>query len=1320
MKVELSGRSYSLNNSNHQKIEMNQKLKCLLALAACLLPMAAPANDIEPGKKFYTAIKATKPIVIDGNLSEWTGANVIADPRFYTPKGSGSVVPPSGTLVNFEPYDGGTWSGPDDQTSSVRVVYDDENVYFGFVVTDDYHENAANSAWNGDSVQLMVASADRTSQVALYNYALGGVEASLGAVIVNHEAGPGGTTAVVTRDTVTKKTTYEIKLPKAALALETLGGGVKFGLGMAINDGDAGPGQNGQKGWGGLGAHSIVFGKTPLETALVTLAAPPPPRVQNNDIEPGKEFYTAIKAAAPIVMDGDLGEWRGAQLLADPRFSTPKGSKATGELINFEPYQGGTWSGPDDQTSAVRVVYDDENVYFGFVVTDDYHENAANSAWNGDSIQLMVANAPRDAQIALYNYALGGTEAALGSIIVNHEAGPGGTNAVIRRNTVTKRTTYEIQLPKAALALEELKGGVQFGLGMAINDGDAGAGQNGQKGWGGLGAHAIVFGKTPSECALVTLATANDIEPGKEFYFAAPTLGPIELDGSLGDWSGISVLSDPRFAIPKGSGSRGAAPNLKLFEEYQGGTWAGPDDQTSAVRIAYDANNVYFAFVVTDDYHENAANSAWNGDSIQLMVANAKQDAQVALYNYAQGGTEAVLGNVIVMHEAGPGGTSAVVNRDIATKRTTYEIKLPKASLGVEELKLGTMFGLGMAINDGDNGAGQNGQKGWGGLGAHALVFGKSPGQTALVTLGLGGNTVPCFVSAISTPVSASKNKFTFRGNDFEGCVVNPTTTTLLIDGQPAALVASPKVQGATDFTHTLTSVFAAGSEHSFVIELRDTNGGIATERGTFTMATPILPRTNLPTPPIAPGLWATRYIFNAGNVDSLTAALNIIKSIGTPDFTGNSVNGTSEVLNHGNGGIFGEPVPYDAVAEADGCCGDDFILLSAGMINITKPGRYTFGVHSDDGFVLRIRGASIVSSSGGGQVDIADPETIMFAGPTGDSNTRAVYEFAAAGEYRVEFLWFEDGGGDNGELYAVEGSFTNDEDTASWALVGRINPGGSYDKLGVDSTGWSVVSSDPGGDQLIDWPTALADLAATSGPAKVYDGLLVGDPDTNAGVAAFPKDAAGGQDDFALKATAKLVVPKTGVYRIQFNTDDGGYVKIAGQVFTSIIQSDQNRAEIAPPDTVTNDVLSGDSNTIAEITLNAGTYNIEAGMFERGGGAFLRLRGAAVNAPSFLPYPTLTKNAAGSVTYPPSGVVLVPPPASAITDSISSITTSGNNLVISFKPTNPALVYKLSSTTNLLNWTTLNDIPVIVNGIVTFTTPKPAGQPRVHYRIVK
>ncbi|NIP95043.1 MAG: hypothetical protein GWO24_16985, partial [Akkermansiaceae bacterium] len=55
-------------------------------------------------------------------------------------------------------------------------------------------------------------------------------------------------------------------------------------------------------------------------------------------------------------------------------------------------------------------------------------------------------------------------------------------------------------------------------------------------------------------------------------------------------------------------------------------------------------NNVYLAFIVTDDYHENSRNSAWNGDSVQLMIANAKQDARVGLYNYALGGVEGALG----------------------------------------------------------------------------------------------------------------------------------------------------------------------------------------------------------------------------------------------------------------------------------------------------------------------------------------------------------------------------------------------------------------------------------------------------------------------------------------------------------------------------------------------------------------------------------------------------------------------------------------------------------------------------------------------------
>ncbi|MCF7762517.1 MAG: hypothetical protein K9N62_02475 [Verrucomicrobia bacterium] len=764
--------------------------------------------------------------------------------------------------------------------------------------------------------------------------------------------------------------------------------------------------------------------------------------VSANDIEPGKEFYTAIKAPAPIVLDGDLSEWRGAALLADPRFSIPKGSGDAGTLVFFEEYNGGTWTGPDDQTSAVQVMYDDDNVYFGFTVTDEYHENSANSAWNGDSVQLMVANAARDQQIALYNYALGGVEETLGDVIVMHEAGPATsadvppTEAVIKRNTVTKRTVYEIKLPKESLGLEVLKGGVRFGLGMAINDGDKDT--PGQKGWGGLGAHSIVFGKSPKETALVTLAISNDIEPGKEHYTANPAPGAIVLDGELNDWKGVPVLSDPRFSVPKGSGRSG---KLVLFEEYNGGTWTGPDDQTSAVQIAYDADNVYFGFVVTDEYHENSANSAWNGDSVQLMIANANQDQQIALYNYALGGVEDALGDVIVMHEAGPAVgadaqevTEAVIKRNTQTKRTTYEIKLPKSTLGLESLALGTQFGLGMAINDGDKDT--PGQKGWGGLGAHSIVFGKSPGQTALVTLGVGGGSSDvAFLSAVNVSI----NSFSFRASDKGDSIVNAATAKLVINGKEVPLVASPKNVDATDFSYT-TEAFEPNTEINYLIEITDSNGKLITDTGKITspsfglLRAPML-ATNVDTskPGFRWRVWQSElFVHNAlaeadkvlaaapKDIDGSTLANDAYADeFGAAAGPGKRSGHLMEFeipsvinLNAYSSGLdlgaiqpdFQMPGVPGSYGSYDGVTAEilTFIDFPAGMV--------TMGVNSDDGFRLEIG-------------HIGHPEVMVagqFNGARGSGTTSFLMDVRAAGVYPVRVVYYSGGGDASIELFTL------------------------------------------------------------------------------------------------------------------------------------------------------------------------------------------------------------------------------------------------------------------------------------------------------------
>jgi len=207
----------------------------------------------------------------------------------------------------------------------------------------------------------------------------------------------------------------------------------------------------------------------------------------------------------------------------------------------------------------------------------------------------------------------------------------------------------------------------------------------------------------------------------------------------------------------------------------------------------------------------------------------------------------------------------------------------------------------------------------------------------------------------------------------------------------------------------------------------------------------------------------------------------------------------------------------------------------------------------------------------------------------------------------------------------------------------------------------------------LTDWTVANADLAATGGGAKTYDRLDVGDPDTNAGVDPFPKNTPAGDDNFAMKATATLVVPEDGTYVIGFNTDDGGYVKLAGKTFTDIVQNNTGLSAISG-DTVTCDCLTGDSGTLATVTLTKGNYPIEFGQFEQGGGAFLAGRGAKqpANPVTTADIPFLTKGAAGSKIQTTAALQATSAPADAGgggpgpgTGPTLTITRSGNNITI-------------------------------------------------------
>src|SRR4051812_41351378 len=107
---------------------MHKKILAVLAIVASLFLPQNRANDIEPTKEFYTAIhRGATPFTLDGILNEWTGVPVLSDPKFAivlgkegtaAGKGGGGA---DGNYVLFERYNGGDWTGPDDQTSAVEI-----------------------------------------------------------------------------------------------------------------------------------------------------------------------------------------------------------------------------------------------------------------------------------------------------------------------------------------------------------------------------------------------------------------------------------------------------------------------------------------------------------------------------------------------------------------------------------------------------------------------------------------------------------------------------------------------------------------------------------------------------------------------------------------------------------------------------------------------------------------------------------------------------------------------------------------------------------------------------------------------------------------------------------------------------------------------------------------------------------------------------------------------------------------------------------------------------------------------------------------------
>ena len=256
----------------------------------------------------------------------------------------------------------------------------------------------------------------------------------------------------------------------------------------------------------------------------------------------------------------------------------------------------------------------------------------------------------------------------------------------------------------------------------------------------------------------------------------------------------------------------------------------------------------------------------------------------------------------------------------------------------------------------------------------------------------------------------------------------------------------------------------------------------------------------------------------------------------------------------------------------------DDFVVVGKTQVSVPAAGVYTFSIHSDDGFAMRVSGAGggrFISKGGDGVIDTVEPQTIFRDGGTGDSNTRGTYQFDAAGVYDITYLGWDGGGGGYYEVAWAEGTFTDDRQTNTWKLVGTPEdpsvppfrerfitdvPG----PLGTDGAfGMRTYLLAANGENLVgNFGDAMTFLANTTRTPADSDGLTLDtqepylnhrDPEGGgplglvAGDLPIPGNTGADDNNAVTVAKGRIQITSAGPYTFTYEGDDGFFLRFKG-----------------------------------------------------------------------------------------------------------------------------------------------------------------------------
>ncbi len=187
---------------------------------------------------------------------------------------------------DFTVWGGGTHDGNEDASGRFLLLWSEEGLFLMVEVTDDSHlnNNAGGGIWNGDSTQVAIEPTGERPPggggvMYEFNFGLGAPNSATPsfARALRHAEGPAQFDPEqffykFERVEEQKLTKYIVFFPTDQIAPAELEADSTIGLGLIVNDGDDEPGQDGQKGWLGWGANSIVHGKDASQTNLLILS----------------------------------------------------------------------------------------------------------------------------------------------------------------------------------------------------------------------------------------------------------------------------------------------------------------------------------------------------------------------------------------------------------------------------------------------------------------------------------------------------------------------------------------------------------------------------------------------------------------------------------------------------------------------------------------------------------------------------------------------------------------------------------------------------------------------------------------------------------------------------------------------------------------------------------------------------------------------------------------------------------------------------------------------------------------------------------------